>query len=608
MTDPLVECVPNISEGRDRRVIDRIAAAAAAVEGVTLLDVDAGRETNRTVITFVGAPEAVLEGAFQLIAAAKELIDMRRHEGAHARHGATDVCPFVPVAGISMEECAALAVRLGERVGGELGIPVYLYEHAARSPERRSLAKVRAGEYEALPQKLSRPEWKPDFGPAKFLPRTGVVTIGAREFLVAYNVNLNSMSKAHADDIAGELRETGRAVRVDQTSPYYESGRLLKYDPRGGSFPCAYDDFVAGSLDELASHYASIGQDLDADLVLFGRDPAALQGVNVMRRGRFGHCRGVGWVIPEYRKAQMSFNLTDFHVTSAHEVFDACSELAAERGLRVTGSEIVGLVPWDALRETGEHYLQKQGASRGAPVCDVVEIAVQSMGLSDVKAFVPAKAVLGLPSTDGPLASLKLNELCDEVSRPSPAPGGGSLAALAGSLGAALASMVANLTFSKKGMEERKGAMEALAMEAQRVKDDLLRAVDADTLAFGEVLDAMRLPKDTAEQKAAREAAIQAGYRTATEVPYASAVRCLDAARLCRTAAEQGMPASITDAGVGVLLARAGVLGAVDNVRINLGSISDASWVSAMRGKLSALVTEANQLEQETRALVDAAL
>jgi len=604
----LIECVPNISEGRDRAVIDRIVAAAAAVDGVSVLDVDPGAETNRTVITFVGAPDAVVEGAFQLIARAAELIDMSKQTGTHARHGATDVCPFVPVSGASMADCIAAAERLGARVGDELGIPVYLYDQAARREDRRSLAKVRAGEYEALPDKLGQPEWAPDFGPARFLPRTGVVTIGAREFLIAYNVNLNSMSKAHADDIAGELRETGRASRRDQGTPYYSSGKLVKYDPAGGRFPSAYDDFVSATLDELATHYRSIGRDLDADLAFFGRDKQSLQGVNVMRRGRFAHCRGVGWVIPEYRKAQMSFNLTDCHQTPAHAVFDACSELAAERGLRVTGSEVVGMLPWEALRESGEHYLSKQGACRGVPVADVVETVVQSMGLADVAPFVAKERVLGLPSTDGTLASMPANALADEVSRASPAPGGGSLAALAGSLGAALASMVANLTYTKKGLEHRKADMERLAMEAQGLKDELLRAVDADTDAFGQVLAAMRLPKDTDEQKAARLGAIQAGYKHATDVPFASAQACLAALRLCRTAAEQGMPASITDAAVGAMLARSGVLGAVLNVRINFASIDDADWVAERRSQLDALVSEAHELEAATLRVVESAL
>ena len=605
MSDRLVECVPNISEGRDASVIDQVVAAAGAVDGVDVLDVDPGHETNRTVITFVGKPDAVSEGAFQLIAKAAELIDMSVQSGAHARHGATDVCPFVPVAGVTMADCAALAKALGARVGGELGIPVYLYDQAALLPERRSLAVVRAGEYEALPDKLSRPEWKPDFGPATFLPRTGVVTIGAREFLIAYNVNLNTMVKAHADDIAVELREKGRAVRRGQTTPYYQSGQLLKYRPDKGLFPSAYDDFVAGSVAELAEHYTSIGQDLAADFALFGRDPEQLQGVNVCKRGRFAHCRGVGWVIPEYHRAQLSFNLTDFHVTSAHTLLDACRELAGERGLQVTGSEVVGMVPYEALRESGEAYLEAQGSSRGLPVSDVIETAVQSMGLRDVSDFVAEKSVLGLPSTDGALASMPVNALVDEVSRPSPAPGGGSIAALAGSMGVALSAMVANLSFHKRGLEAHKESFEQLAMRAQVVKDELLRAVDADTEAFNDVLSAMRLPKGSDAERGLRAAAIEEGYKGATLVPLETAKLCLEALQLCRQAAADCLLASVTDAAVGALMARAGVLGAVYNVRINLPSIADAAWVASRRTDLEDLVSSAETLEAETRQIVE---
>ncbi|GJM22672.1 MAG: hypothetical protein DHS20C15_25870 [Planctomycetota bacterium] len=604
MSDRLVECVPNISEGRDMKKVEQVLEAVRAVEGVQILDVDPGKETNRTVITLLGAPEIIVEGAFKLIERAAQVLDMRSHSGAHARHGAVDVCPFIPVAGVTMGDCVDLAEQLGERVGSELGIPVYLYDQAARTPERRSLAKVRAGEYEALPEKLAKPEWKPDFGPAEFLPKFGVVTISAREFLIAYNVNLNTTSKAQADDIASEVRETGRAVRRNQTTPYYLSGDLVKYRPSKNEWPSAYDDFVGTSYDELAAHYTSIGRDLAAELEFFGRDKSALENVNVMRKGSFNECRGVGWVIPEYRRAQLSFNLTNFKVTATHTLLEECRRLANARGLAVTGSEVVGLIPWEALRESGEFYLAQQGSTRGVPVSDIVETAAQSLGLRDVAEFEPEKAVLGLPSTDGPLASMRVNDLADEVSRATPAPGGGSIAALVGSLGAALASMVANLTYSKKGFEAQQAEMEQLAMQAQQLKDDLLRAIDADTDAFNGVLTAMRLPKDTPEQRAARDAAIQDGYKHATAVPFDTATQCLEVLRLCRTAAEKGMPASVTDGLVGALVARAAVLGAIANVRINLGSIHDTAWVDEMRGKLAALEQEADALEAATRAHV----
>lgn len=612
MTERLVECVPNISEGRDPAKVEAVVAAARAVPGVSVLDVDPGAETNRTVITLLGDPEAIVHGAFAVIATAADVLDMRTHSGAHARHGATDVCPFVPVSGVTMEECAELAKQLGERVGRELGIPVWLYDQAAQRPERRSLAKVRAGEYEALPQKLGKPEWEPDFGPNAYSDRvakTGVVTIGAREFLIAYNVNLNTTRKDQADDIACELRETGRAVRRGQTTPYYNSGALLKYAPSKGRLPCAYDDFVGATFEELEAHFREAhGGELRDELAFLGRDPDELEGLNVLKRGEFPHCRGVGWYIPEYARAQISFNLTDFNVTSAHQLLERCRELATERGLHVTGSEVVGLVPWAALQQSGHFYLERQGSSRGVPVADVVHAAVQSMGLDDVCEFEPSQAILGLPSTDGTLASMPVNDLADEVSRATPAPGGGSIAALAGSLGASLASMVANLSFQKKGLEEHRDEYEQLALQAQGLKDDLLRAIDADTDAFNDVLVAMRMPQDGDEQKAARLAAIQAGYKHATAVPKRTAELCLEALRLCRRIADIGMPATITDAGVGAFMARAGVHGAVYNVRINLGEITDSAWVDEQRASLTSLQSEADQLEAEVRRVVESAL
>lgn len=639
MPERLVECVPNFSEGRDAKKIEQIVDAARGVEGVAVLDVDPGKDTNRTVVTLLGAPEPIAEAAFRAIARAAELIDMRRHSGAHPRHGATDVCPFIPVSGVTMEDCIAIARAVGKRVADELGLPVYLYDRAAQVPERKSLAKVRAGEYEALPEKLARPEWKPDFGPAVFMPKTGVVTIGAREFLIAYNINLNTASKEAADDLAGELRETGRAVRRDPKGRLYTSGTLLKYRPGKHEFPCGACTAVARSLDELEAHSRKAHDlDLREELGFFGRDvaaiwrdPAALEGTNVMRRGLFKECRAVGWVIPEYGRAQISINLTNFHVTPPHLVLEETRRLAAERGLIVTGSEVVGMVPYAALRQAGEYYLERQGASRGLPARDVIETAVQSMGLRDVGGFEIETRVLGLPaaarlSASGAgaapaaasasaslpalpaLAALNLARFADEVSRPSPAPGGGSVSALAGALGAALAGMVANLTHGKSGFEERRGELEQIATRAQELKDALVAAVDEDTQAFNAVIAAMRLPKDTEEQKAARAAAIQDGYRRATDVPLQTAELCVAALALCRQVAERGNPASISDAGVGALLARAGALGAIDNVAINLPSITESKWVGERRGQLAALRSQAEAIEQQTRALVDRAL
>jgi len=609
MSDAIVECVPNISEGRDRKKIEQILDAVREVDGVEILDVDPGAETNRTVITLVGAPGPIAEGAFRLIERAAQLIDMSKHHGAHPRHGATDVCPFVPVAGVTMDDCVEIARSVGKRVGEELGIPVYLYDQAAQHASRRSLADVRAGEYEALGRKLASPDWKPDFGPAKFLPRTGVATIGAREFLVAYNVNLNTHRKELAEDIASEIREKGRAVRIDQKNAYYSSGRLLKYAPSKGRWPCSVCEDVLGSFDELAAHSVEAHElDLQDELAFFGRDfrrPETLEGVNVMKRGLFKECRAVGWWIPEYGRAQISINLTNTKVTPIHEVYEACRRLAAERGIVVTGSEIVGLVPWDAIREAGEYYLARQRTSRGLPVRDVVRAAVQSLGLEDIGKFDPEKRILGMPRTDGQLASMRIADFADEVSRDSPAPGGGSVSALAGSMAAALAGMVANLALGKPTRDEGFDALEEWARDAQNLKDHLLRSIDEDTSAFNDVLAAMRLPKATDEEKARRDAAIQEGYKHATKVPLRTAILCLESMRLATKVVRKGLEASITDAGVGALLGRAGLLGAIYNVRINLGSIRDPDWVTKVESQLEKMIDEADLIVADMRALLD---
>lgn len=609
MPQQLVECVPNFSEGRDPKKIEQILDAIREVAGVELLDVDPGKETNRTVVTFIGDPESVGEAAFRAIARAASVIDMSRHRGAHARHGATDVCPFIPIAGVDMAACVEIARKLGRRVGEELGIPVYLYEHAAQRPERKSLAAVRKGEYEALPEKMTRPEWAPDFGPAKFHARAGVVTIGAREFLIAYNINLNSRDVSHARDLASEIRETGRAVRIDQSTPFYTSGKLVKYSPSKKRFPCAYCDEVSTSWADLEQHSKSKhGIDLHEELTFLGVDLENLEGANVMQRGLFRECRAVGWMIPEYGRAQISINLTNFRITPTHAVLERCRQLATQRQLVITGSEIVGLVPFEAMKASGEYYLARQGSSRGLPVTDVVETAIQSLGLRDLGEFDPEKSVLGLPKRDGTLVSKRVDELVDEVSRPSPVPGGGSLAALAGSFGAALASMVANISHSKPKLRAVHESMERTALDCQRIKDELLRAVDDDTNAFTDVISAMRLPKSTPAETAAREAAIQAGYQKATLVPLRSAELCLEGLRACLTAARDGFAPSVTDAGVGGLLAHAGVRGAVYNVSINLDSITDAAWVAHVESQLGALTEEAQQIALELDRIVQAQL
>ncbi len=589
----LVECVPNISEGRDRAKIDLIVAAAAAVAEVEVLDVDPGADTHRTVITLVGPPVPIAEAAFRLVKKAAELIDMTTHQGAHARHGATDVCPFIPVSGISMEDCIEIARGVGKRIGDELGIPVYMYDRAALRDDRKSLADVRKGEYEALPEKLIDNIWEPDFGPAEFLPRTGVITVGAREFLIAYNVNLNTRDKSQANDLAMEIREKGRAVRVDPKTPYYSSGKLLRYLPSEGIWPSGITGEIFPSRDLLEQHLKIHDTTLANETSFFGQDPDALEGEMVMKRGSFEHCRAVGWVIPEYGQAQISINLTDFHVTNMHHVVDACRTLATVRGLAVTGSEVVGVVPHDAIIESGEHYLETQGSSRGIPIADRIETAIQSLGLSDITPFETEKSILGTPSIKGTLTGLDVADFVDEVSRDSPAPGGGSIAALAGSLAAALSSMVANLTFAKRKFRKRRPQMEALSIEAQAVKDELLRAVDQDTAAFEAVIDAMRLPQGTAEQKELRDRAIEAGYRHATEVPLTTARLCQQVMDLALRAAEQGLPSGITDAGTACWMARAGLEGAILNVRINLLEITDQQWRNSVSEKITLIQDDA---------------
>ncbi len=605
----LVECVPNFSEGRDRRIIDALVAAVAGVDGARVLDVDPGADTNRTVLTFVAPPEAAVEAAFQLIRKASELIDMRRHHGAHPRHGAVDVCPFVPVSGVTMDDCVELARTLGRRVGEELGIPVYLYEYAATRPERRNLANVRKGEYEALPQKLVDPAWQPDFGPAVWndrVARTGVVTIGAREFLIAYNVNLNTRDKRYATDIAFELREKGRSKRSGNIHPDYFRGEIVRYYPSKGVFPCGPCDFVADSIEALAEHYRTAhDMDLYAFLREQGQDPEHLEGRPVKKPGRFKFCKASGWVIDDYGCAQITANLTNYHVTPPHVFLEACRELAAERGLVVTGSEIVGLVPFDALIEAGRYYQKRYHAPTGLPWQDLIDLAKRSMKLDDVAPFDVEKKVLGLPERpDDCLMARSARDFVDEVSRESPAPGGGSIAALAGALGAALASMVANLTVGKEGYEKVWEDLDDLATRAQRIKDRLVRSVDTDTDAFNAVLEAMRLPRSTPEERKARKAAIQEGYKAATQVPLETARACFEALKLAVEVAHKGNAASVTDAGVGGLMAAAGVEAAVYNVKINLPSIEDEAFRQSMSETLDELVREAHHYRDELRAYV----
>jgi len=597
MSQRVVECVPNFSEGRDLAKMRQITAAIESVSGVKLMDVDPGADTNRTVVTFVGDPDSVLEAAFRGIAAAAKLIDMRQHTGSHPRIGACDVCPFIPVEGVSMDDCAELARRLGERVGSELAVPVYLYEHAASRPERSNLAVVRKGEYEGLEKKLQDPEWKPDFGPAKFHPGFGALITGAREFLIAYNITLNSTDKAHATDIALELREKGRIARRGQKTAYYSSGQELRYAE--GAFPCGNCDFDGKRFEDTERHcHEAHGYSLRELLAANDIDAAkGVAGQKVYRAGRFKACKAIGWYVEAYKRVQLSINLTNWRVTSPRDVLEAARTMAAARGLVVTGSEIVGLVPFQALYQAGRAYLEAQGKSAFVPVGDVLQAAAFSLGLNDVAPFEIETKVLGLPRTyAGGLMDLRGRDLVDEVSRGTPAPGGGSIAALAGSLGAALASMVANLTQGKAGGEAAERQLLAAAEKAQRVKDALMLAVDEDTSAFSAYMDARRLPAGTAEEKAHRAARMQAGLKLAIDVPLRTARLSYEAMETAELAMQHGNPNSITDAMVGFTIAAAGVRGGVWNVLINLKDITDAAYVAEMRPACAALMQQADAL------------
>jgi glutamate formiminotransferase/formiminotetrahydrofolate cyclodeaminase len=540
----LVECVPNFSEGRNRAVIDAIADTISGVSGVKLLDVDPGADTNRTVYTFVGSPEGVQEAAVKAARKALELIDMARHSGAHPRIGAMDVCPFVPISEVTMEDCVEIAHAVGTRIGDELQVPVYFYEYAATSEERRSLANIRAGEYEGLERKLRDPHWAPDRGPARFNPRFGASVVGAREFLIAYNVNLNTRDRKLANEIALNIREGGR----------------IKRD--GGGNPI-----------------------VDA------------QGNTVKTQGRLRAVRAIGWYIEQYRQAQVSINLLNYKISPLHVVFETVRDEAAKLGLIVTGSELVGLMPLEPALEAGRFYLRKQGKSAGVPEWELVETAVRSMGLDQLAPFDPDKKLIEYQFRQpAPLMSLTVDRFVDEVSTDSPAPGGGSVAALAGSLGAALSAMVANLTVGKKGYEPVWEELAALAARCQALKDQLVRAVDEDTEAFNQVMSAMRLPKGTSEQQKARNQAVEAAYEAAARVPLNTAQLCLETIKMAWEVATKGNVNSASDAGVAALVGRAGLEGAALNVLTNLGSVKNQAFSDECRREVDRLMTESGEL------------
>lgn len=551
----LVECVPNVSEGRDKAVLQELSKTVEAVNGVSLLDVDPGADTNRTVFTFVGAPDDVVEAAFQLIRRARELIDMRAHKGAHSRIGATDVTPFIPLSEMSMDECVALAKRLGERVGKELQIPVYLYEAAASRAERKNLAEIRKGEYEGLAAKLADPAWRPDYGPASFgeaQQKSGASVIGARPFLVAYNVNLNTKDKKLANEIAFNVRESGRA----------------KKDASGA--------FV---LDD--------------------------KGTKIMVPGTLPSVKATGWVIDSYGCAQVSMNLTDLNVCGIARAFDECERQAQALGVRVTGSELVGLIPKEELVSAGRHYLKKMQRPTFVPERELMQVAVRSLGLSEIAPFeIDKKVIEYRVAKPRRLASMTVSDFADQLSTDSPAPGGGSVSALMGALAAALGSMVAAITAQKKGHDD----MSDLGTKAQVLKQKLVLAIDDDTDAFNAVLDAMRLPKATADEQAARTRAMEHANQGATSVPLEVMKLSLEALRLNAVLAEKGFKQSQSDAGVGALAAMTALEGAYYNVRINLPTVTDEAFKKRVKTEAAALFAEAEGHVKKARASLDAGL
>ena len=542
----LIECVPNFSEGNDLHIINQITAEIEAVEGVRLLNVDPGKATNRTVVTMVGEPKAVVEAAFRAIKKAGELIDMAKHKGEHPRMGATDVCPLIPIANISMEETAAYATQLAKRVGEELNIPVYLYEAAQPNPQRNNLSVIRAGEYEGFFKKIQQPEWKPDFGPAVFDAKRGGTVIGARDFLVAYNVNLNTTSTRRANAIAFDVREAGRMVEEN--------------------------------------------------------------GVKVNKPGSLKCVKAIGWYIEEYGIAQISINLININVTPVHIAFDEVCKKADARGIRVTGSELVGLVPLKAMLDAGRYFLEKQKRSVGVSEKELIKIAVKSMGLDELGPFKPEERIIEYMlanKADTTLIDMPLHHFADETASESPAPGGGSIAAYVGALGAALATMVANLSSHKKGWDERWQEFGNWADKGQQYKNQLLKLVDADTHAFNRIMAAFGLPKGTEEEKALRKQAIQDATKHAIEIPFAVMQAAHGSLEVIRAMAETGNPNSVSDAGVGALCARSAVMGAFMNVRINAAGYDDKGYVADIIAKGQAIEAATIAAEAEILAVVN---
>lgn len=557
----LIECVPNFSEGVNLQVIRQITAEIESVEGVMLLDTDPGKATNRTVVTFVGEPAPVVEAAFRAIRKAAELIDMSKHQGEHPRMGATDVCPLIPVSGISMEETAEWAIKLAKRVGEELAIPVYLYEYAQANKNRNNLSVIRAGEYEGFFDKIKLPEWKPDFGPAEFPAKSGATVIGARDFLIAYNVNLNTKSVRLANSVAFDVREAGRVKR--EGNPI--TGKVVK--------------------------------DADGNDV---RIPGTLKAV-----------KAIGWYIEEYGIAQISMNLINYNITSVHQAFDEVCKSAERRGMRVTGSELVGLIPLKAMLDAGKHYLQKQGRSIGVSESELIQIAVKSMGLDELAPFDPEQKIIEYKlrnKADEKLIGMTLTAFANETASESPAPGGGSISAYCGSLGVALGTMVANLSAGKRGWEDQVGYFSDWAAMGQEIKDALLKSVDEDTRAFNTIMDAFGLPKGTEEEKKARAAAIEDATKYACEVPLKVMKTAYSSLEMLEAMIIKGNQNSVTDAGVGVLCVKTAVRGAYFNVLVNAKGLKDRSWADAIIAEAQAVLDANHKKADELVALVEKAI
>nr|WP_321451229.1 glutamate formimidoyltransferase [uncultured Carboxylicivirga sp.] len=556
----LIECVPNFSEGCDMTIIEKITDEIKKIDGVKLIDVDPGQATNRTVVTMVGTPDEVCEAAFQAVKKAQELIDMRHHKGAHPRFGATDVCPLVPVANISMEETVEYAHKLAERIGTELNIPIYCYEFAAKEDKRKNLASCREGEYEAVPKRIGTAEWKPDFGPAEWnesVAKSGVTAVGARNFLIAYNVNLNTTSTRRANAIAFDVRERGRVKREGDSL----TGKIVK-DEKGNP---------------------------------------------VMEPGMLKSVKGIGWFIEEYGVAQISMNLTDITVTPLHVAYDAVYERANARGVRVTGSEMVGVVPLQAMLDAGKYFLRKQERSTGIPEREIIKIAVKSMGLDELYPFDPDKKIIEyiLKDDQKKLIDMNLTAFADETASESPAPGGGSISAYVGSLGAALGTMVANLSAHKRGWDDRWEEFSNWAEKGMAIQSELLRLVDEDTNAFNRIMDAFGLPKGTDEEKAARKQAIDDATRFAIEIPFKVMKKSYEAFEMIRAMAETGNPNSVSDAGVGALCVRSAVMGAYLNVKINASGLDDKSFVESILAEGKMIEEKAIKAEKEILEIVN---